>query len=403
MSNTVDSTFFNNNNNLWLRVKLYHYDLMNYKSCSESVERLECEPMALYFMTNAYFSEEERELLLNFPSNKNVLLKDSLESMISNKIGSDTNEICSSHDLAPIIAKTFKLRKNYYKEKVFKEFLKNYQKNNNTIQQQNGHDIHYLSKKNAHPRDLHISFEEGPHIYTVCGERGTYTSVTTWNHSHFAHFDANSVIDKLLSSKKMNDPSYKYYNKTREQILKEWDDNRDKAASAGTKMHYDIECYFNGLDVKNESTEFQYFKRFVTDFPDLKPYRTEWMVYYEELKLSGSIDMVFENPDGTLQIYDWKRCQEIKHEDEFSNKRAITPCISHLPDTNFWHYALQLNMYKTILEHKYGKIVTDLYLVCIHPDNTYKNYQRIKVPFLEEEMKALVELRLCQVSNVTKK
>ena len=25
----------------------------------------------------------------------------------------------------------------------------------------------YLAKKNHHPRDDHISFEEGPHIYTV--------------------------------------------------------------------------------------------------------------------------------------------------------------------------------------------------------------------------------------------
>ena len=150
-------------------------------------------------------------------------------------------------------------------------------------------DIHYLSKKNAHPRDEHISFEEGPHIYTVCGERGTYTSVTTWNHSHFSHFDSDAIIDKLLSSKKMNDPSYKYYKKTKEDIKAEWDKNRDCAAAAGTKMHYDIECYFNGLDVKNDSLEFSYFQNFVKDFPELKPYRTEWMVYYEELKLSGSI------------------------------------------------------------------------------------------------------------------
>jgi ATP-dependent exoDNAse (exonuclease V) beta subunit len=257
-------------------------------------------------------------------------------------------------------------------------------------------DIHYLSRLNQHPRDEFITFEEGPHIYTVCGERGTYTSVTTWNHSHFSHFDANGIIDKILKNKRINDPTYKYYGKTKKEILKEWDDNRDKAANAGTKMHYDIECYFNRLNVKNDSIEFSYFMNFVKDYPDLKPYRTEWMIYYEELKLSGSVDMIFENPDGTLQIYDWKRCQEIKHEDPF-NKTAITPCISHLQDSNFWHYALQLNMYKTILENKYDKKVTDLYLVCIHPDNVYKNYQRIKVPFLEKEMKDLIELRKSQI------
>jgi len=255
----------------------------------------------------------------------------------------------------------------------------------------------YLSQKNAHPRDEFISFEEGPHIYTVCGERGTFTSVTTWNHSHFSHFDANGIVDKLLLGKKMKDPTYKYYGMTKEEILADWDNNRDRAASAGTKMHYDIECYFNGMDVVNDSVEFGYFMQFRKDFPDLVPYRTEWMVYYEELKLSGSIDMIFENPDGTLQIYDWKRCQEIKHEDPYG-KYAVTSCISHLPDTNFWHYALQLNMYKTILEHKYGKKVTGLYLVCLHPDNVYKNYQRIEVPVLENEMRDLVELRRSQVS-----
>jgi len=257
---------------------------------------------------------------------------------------------------------------------------------------------HYLATINAHPRDEFITFEEGPHIYTVCGERGTYTSVTTFNHSHFSHFDADAIIDNMLRGKKMKDPKYKYYGMTKEQIKADWDKNRDAASSAGTKMHYDIECYFNGMTVTNDSVEYQYFQNFVKDFPELKPYRTEWMVYYEELKISGSIDMIFENPDGTIQIYDWKRCQEIKHEAEFG-KFALTPCISHLPDTNFWHYTLQLNTYKMILEHKYGKKVTDLYLICIHPDNVYKNYQRIQVPVLTDEMKDLVEFRMNQIAQ----
>jgi ATP-dependent exoDNAse (exonuclease V) beta subunit len=256
----------------------------------------------------------------------------------------------------------------------------------------------YLATINTHPRDAFITFEEGPHIYTVCGERGTYTSVTTFNHSHFSHFDADAIIDNMLRGRKMKDPKYKYYGMTKEQIKEDWDKNRDAASSAGTKMHYDIECYFNGMAVTNDSIEFQYFKNFVRDFPELKPYRTEWMVYYEELKISGSIDMIFENPDGTLQIYDWKRCQEIKHEAEFG-KYALTPCISHLPDTNFWHYALQLNTYKMILEHKYGKKITDLYLICIHPDNVYKNYQRIQVPVLDQEIKDLIDYRLNQLKN----
>jgi ATP-dependent exoDNAse (exonuclease V) beta subunit len=255
----------------------------------------------------------------------------------------------------------------------------------------------FLALKNPHPRDEFIEFDEGPHIYTVHGEQG-YTSVTTLNHSHFEHFDADSILDNIMKGKRIYDPTYKYYGMTREQIKESWDKNRDSASFAGTNMHYDIECYYNDMDVKNDSIEFKYFKNFVKDFPELKPYRTEWMVYYEELKISGSIDMIFENPDGTIQIYDWKRCKEIAYENPYG-KTAITPCISHFQDSNFWHYALQLNTYKTILEHKYGKKVTGLYLVCLHPDNPYKNYDRIEVPFLEEDMQNLFEYRRKQIEK----
>jgi len=246
----------------------------------------------------------------------------------------------------------------------------------------------FLAEKNRHERDQHITFDEGPHIYTVLGEYGTYTSVTTLVHKQFQDFDADLIIDKMLKSPKMTDPTYKYFGMTKQDIKRTWNEKRDNSASAGTDMHYDIECFYNEQEVVNESIEYQYFKEFVRDFPELKAYRTEWMVYYEELKLSGSIDMIFENPDGTLQIYDWKRCQEIVHETNF-DQFAKPTFLRHLPDTNFWHYALQLNIYKKILEDKYGKKITNLYLICLHPDNHNKSYQRIEVPVLEKEIQEL--------------
>jgi hypothetical protein len=67
--------------------------------------------------------------------------------------------------------------------------------------------------------------------------------------------------------------------------------------------------------------------------------------------------------------------------------------VRHLPDTNFWHYALQLNTYKTIIEDKYGAKVVGLCLVCLHPDNANGTYQIIDVPFLEKEIADLFEYR----------
>ena len=256
-----------------------------------------------------------------------------------------------------------------------------------------------LALKNPHPRDANIHFEEGPHIYTINGNKDKkYTSVTTWNHSHFAEFDADLIISKM----RLDKPTNKYFGQTPEQIKAGWDKVRDEAAEAGTKMHYAIECYYNAPEKHHtpefiipSSPELTYFQNFVTyfqeKFPHYKPYRTEWMIYYEELQLAGSIDMVFENElDGSLFIYDWKRAKEIKKQSAFMNF-ALTDCISHLPDTNYWHYALQLNTYKAILEEKYAKKVTDLVLVILHPNQ--KNYQLVSLPILADEIKDLVQMR----------
>lgn len=254
----------------------------------------------------------------------------------------------------------------------------------------------YLAKLNPHERDTRIVFDEGPHIYHIDGNSDGYMSVTTFNHSHFDHFDADKIITNMMSSK--NWPQSKYYGQTPDEIKACWDKNRDEAATAGTQMHYDIECYYNNCPNENDSIEYKYFQNFIKDFPELKPYRTEWTVFHEELKLAGSIDMVFENPDGTLLIYDWKRCKEIVKTTSF-NKWGNKECIDHLPDTNYWHYCLQLNTYKAILEEKYGKKVEGLYLICLHPDNKNMNYQRIKVVDLEKEVHDLFELRRKQVLN----
>lgn len=246
-----------------------------------------------------------------------------------------------------------------------------------------------LTKKNAHERDANISFDEGPHVYTIGGYSG-FISVTTWVHSHFSKFDADKILQSMFNGKKMKDPTYKYYGMTKEEIKELWSSN--DAAKKGTAMHYDIECFYNDMEVINDSDEYGYFLKFAEDYKNLKPYRTEWIVYYEELQLAGSIDMVFEDENKDLWIYDWKRTKELSPE-SFGNRMATTPCLSHLPDCHFWQYALQLNIYRGILEHKYGKKIKGMCLVRLHPENMYKTYERIEVPFLHEEIETLFQDR----------
>ena len=269
-----------------------------------------------------------------------------------------------------------------------------------------------LENKNRCERDTKIKFYERGHKYEILTDlKSKYTSVTTWNHKQFPKFDADAIIANIFKSKAWG-PDHKYWGQTAEQIKASWKSNGDAVAGAGTNMHENIENFMNDTRLKNdytqkdlyenynvntdESLEWKYFIQFVKDHPELKPYRTEWMIYDEDLKIAGSIDMVYENPDGTLSIYDWKRSKEITKVNNW-NKYALNPIISHIPDTNFWHYALQLNTYKSILEAKYGKTVTKLCLVRLHPDTIEETYELLDVPFLTKEMKELFEERRLEV------
>ena len=244
--------------------------------------------------------------------------------------------------------------------------------------------LDYLANKNPHERDSHITFDEGPHIYTIDGD-SDFTSVTTFNHKQFEHFDPDKIIDNMMKSSKWY--INKYYGMTKQEIKDLWNNNGKEASEAGTKMHYDIECYYNNNQNDNDSVEYKYFLEFAKDHAHLVPYRTEWMVYHEEYKIAGSIDMIFENDDKSLSIYDWKRCKDIIKTNNWG-KFSHNKLIEHIPDTNYWHYCLQLNTYKHILESKYNKIIKDMYLVCLHPDKN--SYKKIKVCDLQKEVYSLL-------------
>ena len=254
--------------------------------------------------------------------------------------------------------------------------------------------LDYLSDKYPHKHDKHITFDEGPHIYTIDGD-SSFTSVTTWNHSHFHEFNSDKVIDKMMASPKW--PTNAYYGKTKQEIKDMWKQNGMASSAAGTKMHYDIECFYNNNKVENDSVEFSYFMKFHNSNPNLKAYRTEWMVFDKELKLAGSIDMIYENEDGTLDICDWKRSKQIKKYNPWQS--ATTKCIEHLPDCNFWHYTLQLNTYKYLLEKNYGKKIKNMYLICLHPNND--SYIKYNVPYLPQEINDLMTLRRDIVNKAT--
>jgi ATP-dependent exoDNAse (exonuclease V) beta subunit len=252
----------------------------------------------------------------------------------------------------------------------------------------------HLKLENTFVRDSSIKFKEIGHIYNIIDQliddTREFTSVTTFIHTLFTEFDSDAVICKMKASLKWT--KSKYYGMTDEEIKSLWETLRSTAALAGTKLHLDIEKFYNKQQVSNNSIEYKFFLNYEKERDKiLLPYRTEWNVWDEDLRLAGSIDMVYiHKKTKNLHIYDWKRCKDIKKYSrwDFSNNEFI----SHIPDTNYWHYVLQLNIYREILQRKYNQTVDELAIICLHPIKN--NYIKIDIPLLPEEISDLLNYRI---------
>ena len=236
------------------------------------------------------------------------------------------------------------------------------------------------NKRNRHSRDYYISFNETNHTYTVDGN--TLQSVTNIVENCFPKFDAQ--LHAKTTAAKMG--------MTEEEVIAMWERKGKESRELGTAMHQKIESYYQGKDSR-EDDAFRLFKVFA-DKVKLEPYRTEWAVYDTDYNIAGTIDFV-DYQDGKYTIYDWKRSDKIiangmpvkvsKYQE-----KGLYP-LEHLENCAYYHYALQLSLYKFILEKNYDIKVSDLRLGIFHP--SYDKPYVLRMPYLEKEVKTLMELR----------
>jgi hypothetical protein len=127
-------------------------------------------------------------------------------------------------------------------------------------------------------------------------------------------------------------------------------------------------------EVCGESSEFRKFRSWLSTKPRWTPFRLEWSLYNEELKVAGQIDSLWWDLEGggTWVMADWKRAREILTNDVAELERQSfgkkgTSCCAHLYDTAWSHYFVQQTLYAYLLGSKYNITVRKLMLVQCHP------------------------------------
>lgn len=270
-----------------------------------------------------------------------------------------------------------------------------------------------------------ITFLEGPHEYWLSQEvyNRLYSLSSTadpskWNHHRFygsvtkmagkcfAPFVEENSIGGIQGGKNYHTPGYEYYEMTAAQIS-----NSYLAGNLlGTMLHYMIELFFNGfasvIPPQLKDKAWQQFEQFYVEKIQGKyvPFMTELRVYSMKYDLAGSIDFICvreeewhaaqrESRRPRLTIIDWKRAKDFKRK-AFTGEMASPP-LECFPDTTFFKYIMQLNIYKKVIEMESPYIVEALYLCRFHPSN--ETYEYIEVPFHDQLVQKLLDLRLAEI------
>lgn len=237
------------------------------------------------------------------------------------------------------------------------------------------------------PQDSLLSFEPSEHIYLYDG-RIQLTAVSNIISQFFVPFDAIGLSERVARRDGVSQC----------EVLEDWDCKGLESREIGTFLHAQIESFFSNKPM-SMSTHFCYNGKFVQESKDVSieeeisyfrnflrensitPFRTEWHIFDMEMKIAGTIDLLCRNGNH-FDIYDWKRSRKASP-NETVWRNGING-LERVPDTSFYHYALQQNLYKYILEKNYGIEVENMYIVMLHP--MFGNYQKFKIPNMSKEI-----------------
>lgn len=251
-----------------------------------------------------------------------------------------------------------------------------------------------LQDKHPFPRENRILFREHDHKYFVDGQL-VPRSVTGLLHQFSPAFDPVRALESMKHGRnwdtKLQGMEEQGLGTTDAEILARWTRNGAVQSRRGQLLHHHAECLMNGVSVQEpHSPEFKQVCQIHTALlsQGMVPYRSELCIFHQGLCVAGQIDALFTDATRRLVIIDWKRVRALRTEG-FDPLRYP---LDRMPDSNYWIYSLQLNLYRYILETEYAHDVAAMYLAVVHPEQSLPRL--VEVPRLDAEMRALHDFEI---------
>ena len=223
-----------------------------------------------------------------------------------------------------------------------------------------------------------IILDKESHQYRLKNDSGqNFTSVTTFVGEFFEEFNAKKIAKKLIR----HYPKYKNYSV--KSLIESW----NKAAEYGSMVHEQIENWIlHGTEPSDQKA--------INGKNWLEGYKlksdinilSEVIVYSTELSIAGTVDILAkDNNTGWYEIIDWKTSKRIDTS-SYNEKMGTHKVTQHVMDCNFNHYALQLSLYRYILEIFYELEINNQIIAHLKNDKV----NALHVPYMRKEIEAML-------------
>lgn len=204
--------------------------------------------------------------------------------------------------------------------------------------------------------DGKVMFNPETHQYFL-GEK-QLMGVTTYIGKHKNKFDSDVIAEKYAKKHKLN----------KIEVLERWRKEGEISIINGHACHTVIENYINTgkVELFGISEKEKVASKFIQDYFEsgrLTPVEAESIVYNEYL--ASQVDCIVKNKNAEYFILDWKTNKKI--ETGSYGKFMLSP-FDQIPDANFYHYSIQLSLYKSMCrDYKINKCFI------VHLDNDSYN------------------------------
>lgn len=207
-----------------------------------------------------------------------------------------------------------------------------------------------------------LEFDEPTHRYTVGGS--PLTSVSHFIGKYKNKFDADKMAPLVAKKRGV----------TTEEILKEWEEIKNKACDLGTKVHLFGENYVNdGFQGEASCGYEEAIVNFWKILPEhIVPLIMELQMYNKNWGIAGTTDIILYNTKtNKLILADYKTNKDLFN--NYQQQKLTTP-FNELLDDSYNAYQIQLSTYQLLLEQT-GYEVESRIIVHIKPDGTYQCYK----------------------------